>query len=140
MRERSAKVAGNAAMSDAITIARMRVEALAMPAGWHDTKESRRARVARMIGTTARRVRAILSGERIRLTADEYVAIERAWEAATAALATDAGLARNAAALASAAALQSERDRLRARAEALGEQLAAADAVVRLRGQEPMKR
>lgn len=68
-----------AAAITAIDVARQRVEILAMPRGWNDTKESRRARAARLIGTTARRVRAILGGEKVRLTADEYFAIETAW-------------------------------------------------------------
>lgn len=77
----------------AIDVARQRVETLAMPRGWHDTKESRRARAARMIGTTARRVRAILSGEKVRLSADEYFAIEAAWARATHSLASLSHLA-----------------------------------------------
>lgn len=80
----------------AMDVARQRVEALAMPRGWHDTKESRRARAARLIGTTARRVRAILSGEKVRLTADEYFAIETAWARANQALASAAHMARDA--------------------------------------------
>ena len=96
MVERAAKPAENTAMSDAISVARMRVELLALPIGWHETKESRRARVARKIGTTARRVRAILAGEKIRLAADEYLAIERAYLASGAALASLSALARDA--------------------------------------------
>jgi hypothetical protein len=91
-----AKTPKDAAMSDALTIARHRVEALAAPIGWHDTKESRRARAARAIGTTVRRVRAILAGEKLRLSADEYFAIERAWERAHVAVASISRMARHA--------------------------------------------
>lgn len=94
MSEKSAKTAKGSAMPDAISIARVRVEALAFPRGWHDTKESRRARAARMIGITARRVRAILAGEKLKLSADEYLAIERAWADATEAVASLSHLAR----------------------------------------------
>ena len=83
-------------MSDAISIARYRVEFLAQPAGWHETKESRRRRVARMVGTTARRIRALLGGEKLTLKADEYLAIERAWENAHASMASISRLAREA--------------------------------------------
>lgn len=84
---KQAKKAKDSAMSDAISIARQRVEFLAQPTGWHDTKESRCRRVARMVGTTARRIRALLGGEKLRLRADEYLAIERAWESAHVAVA-----------------------------------------------------
>ena len=82
-------------MSDAMSIARGRVEALAFPQGWHDTKDSRRARAARMIGITARRVRAILAGEKLKLSADEYFAIERAWDSAGQAVASISQMARD---------------------------------------------
>jgi len=94
---KSAIPAKDPAMSDAMTIARDRVETLALPKGWHETKDARRARVARLIGTTARRVRSILAGEKMRLTAEEYLAIERAWESAHASVATISALGSHAA-------------------------------------------
>jgi len=99
MTEKSSKPVRSESMTAAVTamdVARQRVEILAMPRGWHDTKESRRARAARLIGTTARRVRAILSGEKVRLTADEYFAIETAWARANRSLASISNLARDA--------------------------------------------
>jgi hypothetical protein len=91
-----AKTAKGTAMSDAIAIARSRVEFLAQPTGWHETKEARRRRVARMVGTTARRIRALLGGEKLTLKADEYLAIERVWESAYASMASISDMARKA--------------------------------------------
>jgi hypothetical protein len=85
---KSAKPAEDSAMSDAISIARDRVELLAQPIGWHETKESRCRRVARKVGTSARRIRALLGGEKVCLRADEYLAIERAWEKANGSMAS----------------------------------------------------
>lgn len=67
----------------AIDRARIMVVALGGPLSWNGTKEAWRAALARKIGVTPRRVRALLSNnEKPRLTADEYLAIERLWEAA----------------------------------------------------------
>lgn len=74
--------------------ARLMVIAIGGPREWNDTKESWRARIARKVALlNPRRVRAILSGEKIRLTADEYLAIERVYETANASLAALSGLA-----------------------------------------------
>lgn len=58
------------------------------PLAWNDTKESWRARLARKIASTPRRVRALLSNnEKLRLGADEYLAIQAAYERSTQAVA-----------------------------------------------------
>jgi len=48
---------------------------------WDDTKDHWRNKLARKVGINARRVRAILSGEPIRLSADEYLSIEAQFRA-----------------------------------------------------------
>jgi hypothetical protein len=101
------------------------------PRGWNDTRESWLARGARAVGLSPRRARALFYQEPIRLSADEYIAIERAWEGATQAMAASDDLARNAAALADSAAQRGERQRLLDRAEALKRELAATDAALR---------
>lgn len=64
--------------------------------GWNDTRESWLARGARKARLSLRRARSIFYQEPIRLTADEYVAIQEAYEAAYASLAAVSDLARDA--------------------------------------------
>jgi hypothetical protein len=97
------------------------------PRGWNDTRESWLARGARRIGMSPRRARALFYQEPIRLSADEYLGIERAWQSASQAMEASAEMARSSAVLASSAAQQShaaslraESTRLQDRAEALG--------------------
>lgn len=66
----------------AIELAREMLCELAGPRGWHDTRESWLARGARRAGLTLRRARAIFYQEPLRLTADEYLGIQRAYTAA----------------------------------------------------------
>ena len=96
MDKKSSFSAKGSAMPDTLALSRSRVEYLAGPSGWFDTKESRRARAARLIGTTARRVRAILAGDKVKLSADEYFAIEAAYERARHSLESLSVLARDA--------------------------------------------
>ena len=70
---------------------------LSGPRGWNDTRESWLARGARRAGLSIRRARAIFYQEPIRLDADEYLAIERAYQTAHAAVAALEPLARDAA-------------------------------------------
>src|SRR5688572_24020036 len=72
----------------AIEIARDMLCELSGPRGWHDTRESWLARGARRAGLTLRRARAIFYQEPLRLTADEYLGIERAWQSASQAVAS----------------------------------------------------
>lgn len=53
---------------------------LSGPRGWNDTRESWLARGARRAGLSIRRARAIFYGEPLRLTADEYLSIQKAHE------------------------------------------------------------
>lgn len=83
--------------------ARGMVISLAGHRGWSDTRGSWLARVARIVGLPPRRVRAIFYLEPIRLSADEYISIQAAFErnhsllrAADAALAAVPDLARHA--------------------------------------------
>jgi hypothetical protein len=69
---------------------------LSGPRGWNDTRESWLARGARKAGLSARRARALFYAEPIRLSADEYLAIEKAYEIARDSLATISALARDA--------------------------------------------
>jgi hypothetical protein len=69
---------------------------LSGPRGWNDTRESWLARGARKAGLSARRARALFYAEPIRLSADEYLAIEKAYETARDSLATISALARDA--------------------------------------------
>jgi hypothetical protein len=86
------------------------------PLDWNSNKESWRAKTARKIklatGTLSpRRVRAILSNtEKVRLTADEYVAIEQAWVAAGGCMEAFSDLAREADVAAYSAALSASDD------------------------------
>jgi hypothetical protein len=66
------------------------------PRGWNDTRESWLTRGARKARLSLRRARAIFYQEPIKLTADEYIAIQEAFEASNAALATAASLASDA--------------------------------------------
>jgi len=50
--------------------------AIGGPRSWDDTKDHWRNRLARKVGINARRIRAILSGEKIKVSADEYLSIE----------------------------------------------------------------
>lgn len=61
--------------------------------GWNDTRESWLARGARKARLSLRRARAIFYQEPIRLTADEYIAIQEAFETANAAVAAIRDLA-----------------------------------------------
>lgn len=100
MDEKSSKAAEGKAMLAAYTAnerARLMVIQIGGPREWNDTKESWRARIARKVALlNPRRVRAILSGEKIRLSADEYLAIERAYTAARASVEAISALAGNA--------------------------------------------
>lgn len=69
---------------------------LSGPRGWNDTRESWLSRGARRAGLSLRRARAIFYCEPIRLEADEYLGIERAWADAGAAVETLQHLARGA--------------------------------------------
>jgi hypothetical protein len=64
--------------------------------GWNDTRESWLARGARKAGLSARRARALFYAEPIRLSADEYLAIEKAYQNARDSLETLSALARDA--------------------------------------------
>jgi hypothetical protein len=66
------------------------------PRGWNDTRESWLARGARAIGIKPRRARALFYQEPIKLSADEYLAIARAWESAHASMASISHMAREA--------------------------------------------
>lgn len=66
------------------------------PRGWNDTRESWLARGARAIGMSPRRARALFYQEPIRLSADEYIAIQEAYEAAQQSMETLSNLAREA--------------------------------------------
>jgi hypothetical protein len=66
------------------------------PRGWNDTRESWLARGARVVGMSPRRARALFYNEPIKLSADEYFAIESAWERAHASMASISRLAREA--------------------------------------------
>lgn len=68
---------------------------LSGPRGWNDTRESWLARGARKAGLSARRARALFYAEPIRLSADEYLAIERAYETARDSVAALSVLARD---------------------------------------------
>lgn len=91
----SAAREGNHAV-DASVKAREMIIDLCGERGWNDTRESWFARGARRVGTiTARRVRAIFHNEPIRLSANEYLDIERAYVRAHAALEKVSSLARS---------------------------------------------
>lgn len=80
----------------AIELARGMICELAGPRGWHDTREAWLARGARKAGITLRRARALFYQEPIKLGADEYLTIERNWQAATRAVEALQHLARQA--------------------------------------------
>ncbi len=73
--------AGISAMSAALERVRPMLVAIGGPRAWDDTKDHWRNKLARRIGINARRVRAILSNEPIKLTADEYLSIEAQFRA-----------------------------------------------------------
>ena len=77
----------------AVEVARDMLCELSGQRGWHDTRESWLARGARRAGLSLRRARAIFYNEKIRLDADEYLGIERAWQSASASLATLSNMA-----------------------------------------------
>lgn len=81
---------------NAMTRAKQMLCELSGPRGWNDTREFWLARGARRARLSLRRAKAIFYEERIRLTADEYLAIEQAFEAAHAAVATVSSLASDA--------------------------------------------
>lgn len=71
----------------AIDRVRPMLAAIGGPRAWDDTKDHWRNKLARKVGISARRVRAILSGtEEVRLTADEYLSIEAQFQARVAEL------------------------------------------------------
>lgn len=98
MTERSNKRYQNPEKSavPAVELARDMLCELSGPRGWNDTRESWLARGARRAGLTLRRARAIFYCEPIRLDADEYLGIERAWQAAGVAVEALQHLAREA--------------------------------------------
>jgi hypothetical protein len=107
--------------------ARLMLIDAAGPRGWSDTREAWIARGARYLGISYRRAKKLFYEEPIKLGADEYFNIERAWQSATRAMAASSEMARASAAIASSAALHRDsaslRDaagRLRDRAAALG--------------------
>lgn len=66
----------------AIEKVRPMLAAIGGPRAWDDTKDHWRNKLARKVGLSARRIRAILSGtEEVRLTADEYLSIEAQFHA-----------------------------------------------------------
>jgi hypothetical protein len=81
MTTKSSKPAKGSAMSAALDRVRPMLVALGGPRQWDDTKDHWRNKLARKVGLNARRVRAILSGEQIRLSADEYLSIEAQFRA-----------------------------------------------------------
>lgn len=89
MAEKPSMSAGGKAMSAAQLVneqARSMLIEVGGPLGWNDTRESWRARLARSVGINPRRVRSILSREKIRLGADEYLLIVQAHRKANNAL------------------------------------------------------
>ena len=92
MSAKSSITAGVKAMSAAFSAldkARPMLVAIGGPREWSDTKDHWRNKLARKVGLNARRVRAILSGEQIRLSADEYLSIEARFRALDERLADD---------------------------------------------------
>jgi len=82
--------AKGSAMSAALELVRPMLVAIGGSRGWDDTKDHWRNKLARKVGINARRVRAILSkNEDVRLTADEYLAIEERFRALDHRLAED---------------------------------------------------
>lgn len=81
MTAKSSKSAGDTAMSAALERVRPMLIALGGPRGWSDTKDHWRNRLARKVDMNARRVRAILSNEKVSLTADEFINIEARFRA-----------------------------------------------------------
>ena len=89
MAEKPSMSAGGKAMLAAQLVneqARSMLIEVGGPLGWNDTRESWRARLARSVGINPRRVRSILSREKIRLGADEYLLIVQAHRKANNAL------------------------------------------------------
>lgn len=100
---KSAKAIGGSAMSAAIEatdIVRSKARAMLIyiggPLPWNGTRDAWRYKLARTVGINPRRIRAILSHEKLRLHADEYFLIERAYEGAHDSLAKISALARDA--------------------------------------------
>jgi hypothetical protein len=84
MSVKSSIAAGSRAMSaacSALDKARLMLVAIGGHREWSDTKDHWRNKLARKVDLSARRIRAILSGEQIRLSADEYLAIEARYSA-----------------------------------------------------------
>ena len=68
-------------MSAALERIRPMLVAIGGPRSWDDTKDHWRNKLARKVGINARRIRAILSGEKIKVSADEYLSIEAQFNA-----------------------------------------------------------
>jgi hypothetical protein len=118
---------------NAATKARSMLIDLSGPRGWNDTRESWLEKGARRASLTLRRARAIFYNEKLKLSADEYLNIEAAYNAAQVALGQAELLARNAAALAGAAAHQESHQKIldRTKAVAAGYRAATARPAVR---------
>lgn len=123
----------------ATEVARSRFIELCGPRPWNGTRVSWLANGARKARLTFRKAKSLFYNEqKLRLSADEYVAIEDAWEASTQAVAASELLARNAEALADSATqirkraeLSRDAEAQARRAEALRAQCrAAADAAL----------
>lgn len=83
MVEKQSKSVRSKAMLAAITAtdkARAMLFGIGGPLPWNGTRESWRYKVARAVGINPRRVKAIINHERIRLGADELLAIQAAHE------------------------------------------------------------
>lgn len=70
----------------AVVKAHVMLIGLCGPRGWNDTRESWLTRGARRARLSLRRAKAIFYQEPIKLTADEYIAIQEAYDAATSAV------------------------------------------------------
>lgn len=128
----SAKAKAMSAVS-ALDKARPMLVAIGGPRSWDDTKDHWRNKLARTVGLNPRRIRAILSSEPIRLTADEYLQIEQAYSDARASLAALSILAGDAETLADRLAQGSGREALRRGEPADGPERAGAASSVRSR-------
>jgi hypothetical protein len=81
MSSKAAEFKAMSAAFSALDKVRPMLVAIGGPRSWDDTKDHWRNKLARKVGLNARRVRAILSGEQIRLSADEYLSIEAQFRA-----------------------------------------------------------
>lgn len=80
----------------AVVKAHVMLIGLCGPRGWNDTRESWLTRGAKRARLSLRRAKAIFYQEPIKLTADEYIAIQEAYDAATSSVAALSGLASDA--------------------------------------------